>query len=329
MSERSFVMWLSVFLILLFSARISGQGNPLVIFQDDFESFTAGQQLVCQDSVNWDTWSSISCDSTEDPYITNTFSFSGLNSVWVQQNNDLVKPIPHYTSGKYSIRFMMYIPNDFMASWGQLSCFYSPDSTEWAVFVKFDLIGSGTINAGGATILFPFPYDTWMSNELIVDLNNDSAEYYFEGNLVHSWQWTLGPSGDTCSLQLAVTDLMGSNWPNPGPSQWYLDDYVIERIDTATGIIDLPVLNEFKLEQNYPNPFNPVTAIQYSVKERTPVELAVYDILGRQVEVLINQEQEVGNYKVDFNAGNLAGGVYLYRLKAGAFFESKKMLLLR
>jgi hypothetical protein len=87
--------------------------------------------------------------------------------------------------------------------------------------------------------------------------------------------------------------------------------------------------SSFNLSQNYPNPFNSATAIQYSVKERTQVELVVYDILGREVEILVNGEQDAGHYKVNFNAGNLASGIYLYRLKAGSFIETKKMLLLK
>jgi len=85
----------------------------------------------------------------------------------------------------------------------------------------------------------------------------------------------------------------------------------------------------FCLFQNYPNPFNPSTTIQYSIKERTPVQLMLYDILGREVEVLINEEQVSGYYKVNFNAGKLASGIYFYRLKAGDFVETKKMLLIK
>jgi len=88
-------------------------------------------------------------------------------------------------------------------------------------------------------------------------------------------------------------------------------------------------LNEFELSQNYPNPFNPSTTIQYSIKERTPVQLVLYDILGREVEVLVNEEQAAGYYKVNFNAANLASGIYFYRLKAGSFVETKKMLLVK
>jgi hypothetical protein len=86
---------------------------------------------------------------------------------------------------------------------------------------------------------------------------------------------------------------------------------------------------EFSLEQNYPNPFNPTTIIQYSIKEKSPVELVLYDMLGSQVKVLVNEEQDAGDYDIEFNAVNLVSGIYFYKLKAGDFFETKKMVLMK
>jgi len=94
---------------------------------------------------------------------------------------------------------------------------------------------------------------------------------------------------------------------------------------------------EFKLEQNFPNPFNPITTIQYQIpaspksspKERTSVTLRIYDILGSEVATLVNEEKEAGYYEVNWNASNLASGVYIYRLQTGSFVSVKKMMLLR
>jgi len=86
---------------------------------------------------------------------------------------------------------------------------------------------------------------------------------------------------------------------------------------------------DFILSQNYPNPFNPSTTIQYAIKERSSVELVLYDILGREVKVLVNKEQDAGYFKINFNAGDLATGIYFYRLQAGSFVETKKMILLK
>ncbi len=89
----------------------------------------------------------------------------------------------------------------------------------------------------------------------------------------------------------------------------------------------------FKLFQNYPNPFNPSTIIRFNVpstgKLHSLVKLVVYDILGREVATLLNENKVPGEYSVEFNASNLASGVYIYRLQAGDFVSAKKMVLIK
>lgn len=87
--------------------------------------------------------------------------------------------------------------------------------------------------------------------------------------------------------------------------------------------------NEYGLMQNYPNPFNPVTVINYSIPSKSNVHLAIFDQLGRELKTLVNKEQAGGNYQVEFNASNLASGVYYYRLAADNFIQSKKMIVLK
>ena len=85
----------------------------------------------------------------------------------------------------------------------------------------------------------------------------------------------------------------------------------------------------FLLAQNYPNPFNPSTTIKYELPKASHVSLTVYDVLGRQVSVLVNEKRDAGSYEVKFNGSNLASGVYFYRLQAGSYVDTKKLLLLR
>ncbi|MHB8338047.1 MAG: T9SS type A sorting domain-containing protein, partial [Ignavibacteriaceae bacterium] len=85
----------------------------------------------------------------------------------------------------------------------------------------------------------------------------------------------------------------------------------------------------FTLSQNYPNPFNPSTVIKYSVPKSGIVTLKVYNMLGQEVATLVNQMQNSGNYIVNFNANNLASGVYMYRIQSGDFTLTKKMELLK
>jgi subtilisin family serine protease len=86
---------------------------------------------------------------------------------------------------------------------------------------------------------------------------------------------------------------------------------------------------EFSLAQNYPNPFNPSTIISFSIPASEFVTLKVYDILGTEVATLMNERKEPGVYTINFNASQLASGMYLYRLQAGSFIETRKMMLMR
>ena len=91
--------------------------------------------------------------------------------------------------------------------------------------------------------------------------------------------------------------------------------------------IKLPI--SFNLEQNYPNPFNPTTTISYSIPVTSFITLKVYDILGREVTTLINEEKPAGTYNLNFNASNLTSGVYFYKMKAGEYASTKRMVLIR
>ena len=89
------------------------------------------------------------------------------------------------------------------------------------------------------------------------------------------------------------------------------------------------VPDKFNLAQNYPNPFNPSTVISFSLPENGLAIVKVYDIIGNEVQELVNGVKEAGTYQVTFDASNLTSGIYFYHLKAGTFFETRKMILLK
>ncbi|MGD8781553.1 MAG: FG-GAP-like repeat-containing protein, partial [Ignavibacteria bacterium] len=93
--------------------------------------------------------------------------------------------------------------------------------------------------------------------------------------------------------------------------------------------VNLSAITEYSLEQNYPNPFNPTTTIKYQIPETGNVTLKIYDILGREVKTLVNETQASGVYSVEFNASQLASGVYIYRLRAEDYVSVKKLMLLK
>jgi len=85
----------------------------------------------------------------------------------------------------------------------------------------------------------------------------------------------------------------------------------------------------YTLEQNYPNPFNPTTTIKFAVNKDSNVNLSIYNVLGELVSTLVDEQMKAGYYEYEFNASNLASGIYIYRIKADDFVETKKMVLLR
>ncbi len=114
-----------------------------------------------------------------------------------------------------------------------------------------------------------------------------------------------------------------------------LDGTVLKLVDSVLVIMgnknQSSIPEQFSLRQNYPNPFNPVTTIEYSVAENNSnVKLAVYDLLGREVAVIVNEVQKTGNYKVNFDGSNLSSGMYFYKMQAGTDFTAvKKMILVK
>jgi hypothetical protein len=139
-----------------------------------------------------------------------------------------------------------------------------------------------------------------------------------------SWTWVgsgLWATSVGCLSIYDTTIFLGSG----GTGVWRRP--LSEIITDVENTTELP--QHFSLEQNYPNPFNPTTTIIYGLKERTIVELKIFDVLGREMETIIKGEQDAGNYEIEFNASRLASGIYFYRLQAGEFIETKKMILLK
>ncbi len=105
----------------------------------------------------------------------------------------------------------------------------------------------------------------------------------------------------------------------------------VEKLTVVTGINDAgsTVPKSFSLEQNYPNPFNPSTVIEYRLSSASAVNIRVYDELGREITTLVNKRQAPGNYSVTFNGSGFSSGIYFYRLQAGNFISTKKMMLVK
>lgn len=179
--------------------------------------------------------------------------------------------------------------------------------------------------------------DSW------IQINNGITNFYIESFAVNSNDDVL--AGSRYGVFLSIDN--GENWTslNSGLKNSSVQSLVVDqdnyifagtyavgvfRSSNSTVLVKKQELipKEFSLEQNYPNPFNPLTKIQYTISSNQFVILKVYNILGREVSTLVNKEQQTGSYEVVFNASNLTSGVYIYTIKAGSFYQTKKLVLL-
>ena len=133
--------------------------------------------------------------------------------------------------------------------------------------------------------------------------------------------------GNTDSARV-IAEMMESQYPDhelTKSAKMMFGVTTLKKETEETSIIP----KEYKLYQNYPNPFNPETVIRYQLPVKSKVTLGIYDILGREVVKLVDEEQEAGSHKVKFNSCRLASGVFIYRIITPDFTLSKKMILIK
>jgi len=218
-----------------------------------------------------------------------------LQNIWPEAN------LPTSTSG-YTIDFVTWAYND--------GCGYSAQPTnreypEWEV------------RDAGSTGLYKFDknirnyWDTHSYLQCIYTdgFNRIGSNTNYPANII---SWT---KCDSISSKLPGY----RNWP-------YIGDISTSKTNAEN---NSAIPFTYTLEQNYPNPFNPSTTISFTLAEKGAVTLKIYDILGKEVASLVNDELGAGEHKVIFNAANYASGVYFYRISTGTFTQSKKMVLLK
>ncbi len=183
-----------------------------------------------------------------------------------------------------------------------------------------------------------------VSSQGDVVLYQDASEtaYSFSEilRLTNASQPSLARLGNTVILSAKVQKYNGAVIDTLLYSLDYMSTWQGNRIEPLSNIVKIDGPKPpsqaagFRLEQNYPNPFNPETAISYRLSVNSRISIKIYDIMGREIATLVNKKKAAGEYRVKWNGRNsvgqpVASGVYIYRLQAGSFVESKKMLLIR
>jgi hypothetical protein len=161
-------------------------------------------------------------------------------------------------------------------------------------------------------------YSIWQGGGVSVYKNNTWTNYTKQNSpLTEDWVNYI-ECDDSMNIWIAT---------NYGGITVYNENGIVLSNESYWDFAEVPT--GYLLLQNYPNPFNPVTTIKFNIPEAGNVSLRIYDILGREIKTLVDEFKNPGNYKVDFNASSLASGVYIYRLQAGNYFSSKKMVLIK
>jgi len=216
-----------------------------------------------------------------------------------------------------------------------------PYSFNYPLFsVCFTDLNNGWIaGAGGILLQTTDGGINW--NTLQIGREQNIYDIFFLNN---EQGWTAGASGEI----LSTTD-GGENWQHQDSEielplysiifadeykGWAVGNYGIILHTISGGITTIndsstSIPKHFLLNQNYPNPFNPTTTIKYQIPQAGFVSLKVYDMLGKEVAILVNEEKPVGSYEVEFNGSRIPSGIYFYQLQSGSFVETKKLILVK
>jgi len=223
------------FLILIFATL--GLTAQTTLLEYNFDNYTAGDKLVEQAGDPWDTWSS-SPGGSEDPIVSADQSSTPDNSVNILAGNDCVLLLGDSTSGRYKISFTAFIPTGSLGYFNVLQDFAGTNS-KWGTQTYFDLNGVGRTDGGGADAgVFEYNYDEWILLETYVDLDNDWAEFFVNGEFVVEWKWSGGSFGDGTLNQLGAVNFYA--WDEGGTPDFYFDDVLFETmplLDAPTNLV--------------------------------------------------------------------------------------------
>ncbi|MFZ1517601.1 MAG: T9SS type A sorting domain-containing protein [Ignavibacteriaceae bacterium] len=299
---KIYIFYFSFIMAILISTIAIGQ---VVVFEDNFETYTSGQQIACQSAGIWKTWTNNPCSIVEDAYISEAYSFSGINSLVLLQNNDIVKEIgTPISNGIAEINFQVFIPAGKSGYFNTLTSF-APPSYAWAMQVFLNPNGTGTIDAQGAnSASFTFPQNQWFPIKIVADLTADSGKFYINGNLIRRWQWSKGTFGSSNDKRLDGNDFFGY----AATDEMYIDNYNIIQIPSATNKIISTALGGNWNDGN--------TWVGGSVPENNRVvEIVagatvtlIANVTNRNANTIVNGTLVSGNYSIGGSGNFLLGG---------------------
>jgi hypothetical protein len=278
------------------------------------------------------------------------FTSGGISQSIVLGDTHSVYKMNYMQGDNYTYQFSDNIGLSYFRNWGG-GYLYAYESKQTVISAILDSIIYNQLELSVDTLypIFNRPVDTFpylltiqytASYSALVDSFYLDVEHIRSDTLVQTKKYTLSKSnpsrislylnglleGDKIKLKATITDTSIFNnvdyYPDSG---WVVMNLLPPILDVELGNNPL----NFELAQNYPNPFNPITTIKYQIPEPAFITIKVYDVLGNEMATLINDEKTAGSYGIEFDGYLLPSGVYYYRITAGDFSQTKKMILLK
>ncbi len=323
-------------------------------YKDAYNIFDAIPVTVSPDSLNV---IGIDFDLTKPEPGTNTiYGYVRDNSTYYPIPNTTIYAIPLngenwiQSKSNYDGRFLLRdIKNGeyilFFYKEGYVSEFYN-NVYEWENAFIFKLAGNENININDVFLVIMNSF----GGEIIGNISSDSG-LPLSGSLisaVNSQGNVISSSVSIHNGDFIIPSLENGSYKIKGSKIGYhtseysepinidlINNPVVDSINFVVNFTDIEkdkniIPKHFLLSQNYPNPFNPITTIQYEIPKATNVSIKIYDVLGREIATLINNNyQQPGKYKIEWNAKDYSSGIYFYQIKADEFVSNKKMVLMR
>jgi len=211
----------SLLFIFLFASVFVSNVNAQ--WDDNFDSYVAGQLLACQNPTQWNTWSNSPCLAGEDMMVTTTHALSLPNAFVTAANEDMVALLGEKNSGVWYVSFNFYIENGRSGYFNMLSDFTYNTGGYWAFECYLDVGGGGRLMANHVTggTAFTYNYDTWNFVQIRIDLDTDNATFTINGTDVLTWPWSQGASTGAGPLVIDVVDFYGAT----AFDQMYVDNF--------------------------------------------------------------------------------------------------------
>jgi len=197
---------------------------------EDFESYTVGDYIAVVNPTWWETWSN-NPGSAEDGMIVDDEANSPVNSVKIDGTTDLIYKLGDKTAGQFDVNWMYFIPAGY-AGYYNFQHYQAP-GVEWAIEVFFNADGTGEFNADGGTINFTYSQDTWISIDHLINLDDDVAEMYLDGTMIHTWTFSTQATGGPGANQLGAVNFYAGAQGSDTPL-YYIDDVFFMQTGGAT-----------------------------------------------------------------------------------------------